>query len=138
MNSEGIYFPASSEFFIASNEARFLDFGIAAIQESATAIRLLRNCTGCDWFEVLIDRFPANSKFPPHARIGVREPAEFDGACENPVLRSRKVGPLLARLQALQQFAGEIEGPGGAFWRTWARNGAPFMSGIRMSEITTQ
>ena len=69
MNSEGIYFPASSEFFIASNEARFLDFGIAAIQESATAIRLLRNCTGCDWFEVLIDRFPANSECPREGRL---------------------------------------------------------------------
>ncbi|MGA2890665.1 MAG: hypothetical protein ABSE51_21750 [Terracidiphilus sp.] len=54
-------------------------------------------------------------KFPPHARVGVRESAEFDGACEDPVLRSRKVGPLLAGLQALQQFACEIKGPGGAF-----------------------
>jgi hypothetical protein len=37
--------------------------------------------------------FRCPPKFSPHARVGVLEPAEFDGSCENPVFSARKIGP---------------------------------------------
>jgi hypothetical protein len=38
-------------------------------------------------------------KFSPNAGIGIWQSAEFDRACKDPVLRSRKLGQLLAGLQ---------------------------------------
>jgi hypothetical protein len=53
---------------------------------------------------------PAGSlKFSPHTRVGIRESAEFDRTCEDPVLSARKIRKLFPRLQALQQFAREVE-----------------------------
>jgi hypothetical protein len=39
----------------------------------------------------------------------VRESAEFDRACEDPILSSRKIGKLFPGLQPLQQFACDLQ-----------------------------
>ena len=54
-------------------------------------------------------------KFPPHARVGVRESAEFDRARKYPVLSSGEIRTLFTCIQSLQQFARQTECPGGAF-----------------------
>jgi hypothetical protein len=51
-------------------------------------------------------------KFSPHTRVGIRESAEFDRTCEDPVLSARKIRSLFPRLQALQQVAREVESSG--------------------------
>lgn len=54
-------------------------------------------------------------KFPPHTRVGIRESAELDWACEDPVLSFGEIGMLFPGLQSLERLACEIEGPSRAF-----------------------
>ena len=48
-------------------------------------------------------------KLSPHASVGIWQSAEFERACENPILCSRKLRGLFPRLQAVQQITREHE-----------------------------
>jgi len=54
-------------------------------------------------------------QFSPNSSVGIREPAEFDRTCKNPVFSSRKFGKLLTRSEPVQQFTCKIKRLRGAF-----------------------